>query len=88
MGVIPPWKEVSRTKRPGLRHSFRQFVHLSVQPLARMIQDEFRAKLELDVALDFSELMAGQGQGVSVAFGRRHGRGEGCQPVRIATILA
>ena len=50
------------------REAFRQFLHLSVQPLAKTIQEEFRAKLELNLTLDFSELMAGDLMGRARAF--------------------
>ena len=56
---ISPAMVGSRSDGTARREAFRQFLHLSVQPVTSSIQDEFRTKLELEVTLDFSELMAG-----------------------------
>lgn len=42
----------------GSREAYRRFLHSSILPLARLIEDEVRDKLEVDVRLDFDALMA------------------------------
>ena len=46
-----------------LRESLRQFLHLSVGPLARRLERELSNKLDADVQLDFTRLQASDIQG-------------------------
>ena len=55
----------------GLRESFRVFLHSTIQPLARLILDELRAKLdEPDLSLSFERLAAGDITGRARALGQ------------------
>lgn len=55
----------------GLRESFRVFLHSTIQPLARLILPELQAKLdELDLALSFERMMAGDITGRARALGQ------------------
>ena len=46
-----------------LRESLRQFLHLSVGPLARRLERELSNKLDADVQLDFTRLQASRRAG-------------------------
>ena len=48
----------SQGSSQGAREAYRQFVYLSVQPLAKMVSEELSKKLETEVSLNFSELQA------------------------------
>ena len=52
----------------GLRESLRQFLHVTIAPLARILQDEGTEKLAVPVELDFTALHASDVQGRGRAF--------------------
>ena len=52
----------------ALRESFRQFVHLSLMPLGRLIGEELSEKLETPISFEFRKLAAGDVQGRARAF--------------------
>ena len=47
----------------GQREAYRRFLHISVEPMARVVESEFLAKLGLELSLSFSGLFAGDLQG-------------------------
>ena len=59
----------ARSDGTARREAFRQFLHLSVNPVARQILSELRVKLDIpDMRLDFSELFAGDLSGRARSF--------------------
>lgn len=50
------------------REAYRQFVALSVRPMARLVEAELSAKLERDIGLDFSDLRSDDLSGRARAF--------------------
>ena len=53
----------------GQRESYRRFLHATLRPLAAIVEDELRAKLDAaDLALDFTDLQAADVQGRARAF--------------------
>ena len=65
-GVPPGLFEASDAT--GLRESLRQFLHVTISPLARILQDEAMEKLAAMVELDFTALHASDVQGRGRAF--------------------
>ena len=59
----------------GLREGWRQFLHASVAPVARTVEEELSRKLETDVRLDFTALAASDIMGRARAFGSMVGAG-------------
>ena len=64
------------------RESYRRFLHATIGPLARLVQDELRDKLDdPDLVLSFDSLFAGgpgrPGAGVPESRGRGHGPRQG-----------
>ena len=51
------------------RESYRQFLHGSVAPLARLVEGELSAKLDTDITLNFDALFASDVQGRARAYG-------------------
>ena len=74
----------------GLREGFRQFLHLSVTPLAALVAAELSRKLELPgITLRFRRLHAADLMGRARAYGSllsAGGEGEGMDPSRAAEI--
>ena len=64
---VPPGLFESQ-EATGLRENLRQFLHVTVSPLARVLETEARAKLETAVGLDFTALHASDVQGRARAF--------------------
>ena len=64
----------------GLREAMRQFLHLSVAPLAAIVSAELTRKLELPVSLGFRRLHAADIQGRARAFGSLVNAGTGDTP--------
>ena len=52
----------------ALREAWREYLHGSVAPVARTVEEELSAKLETDVRLDFTELAASDVMGRARAF--------------------
>ena len=52
----------------GLREGLRQLYHVTLQPVARIVEAELARVLEVDVALDLSALAAADVQGRARAF--------------------
>ena len=50
------------------RESYRRFLHATIVPLARVLQDELSAKLDGEVALSFGRLFTGDLSGRARAF--------------------
>lgn len=65
-GVPPGVFEASEAT--GLRESLRQFLHVTIGPLARVLETEASDKLGVKVALDFTALHASDVQGRARAF--------------------
>ena len=59
----------------GKREALRQFLHATLQPLAKVIQREAQAKLLATVTLDFTALGAANVQGKSRAYAALVGAG-------------
>ena len=58
----------SSAEATGLRESLRQFLHVTIGPLARVLETEASEKLGVKVALDFTALHASDVQGRARAF--------------------
>ena len=56
------------TEGTGRREAWRQYLHGTVQPLARIVAAELSAKLDSDIALSFEALFASDIQGRARAF--------------------
>ena len=56
---IPPSLQDSGADGTAQRESYRRWLHGSVQPLARLVEHELSAKLEVDARLSFRRLEAG-----------------------------
>ena len=66
---ISPAMTSARSDGTARREAFRQFLHLSVNPVARQILSELRVKLDIpDLRFDFGSLMAGDITGRARAF--------------------
>ena len=70
-----PVELVALADGTGQREAYRRFLFGSVLPLARIVERELAAKLETDVRLDFSELMASDLAGRARAFQSMVGAG-------------
>ena len=64
-----PWPLLSGAEGAAERESYRRFLHSSVEPVARVVEQELSAKLEVDVRLDMGALRAGDMAGRARAFG-------------------
>ena len=64
---VPPMLFEASGAAP-LRESWRQFLHASVQPVARLVAAELSAKLEQDIGLDLTGLHASDIMGKARAF--------------------
>ena len=60
---VPAGMMAAKSDGTFLRESLRQFLHLSVGPLARRLEHELSIKLDADVQLDFTRLQASDIQG-------------------------
>ena len=56
--LVPPELVTGEAMGTARREALRQFLHVGVQPLARIVEEELSAKLETDVALSFDRLQA------------------------------
>ena len=56
---VPPGLFASGGQSSANRESYRQLLHSTIAPLARLVSSELTEKLETDVSLDFAELKAG-----------------------------
>ncbi len=65
---VPQVLVQGRGDASGLREAWRQFLHGSVAPLARMVEEELSDKLNRTVELDFTALWAADVQGRARAF--------------------
>ena len=70
-----PVELVAASEGTGAREAYRRFLFGSVLPLARMVERELEEKIEADVRLDFSELMAADLAGRARAFQSMVGAG-------------
>lgn len=70
-----PLSLVAGDDATGMRESWRQFLHGSVAPLAKLVAAELSAKLERDIRFDFTELHAADVQGRARAFQSMAGGG-------------
>ena len=66
---IPPALVAARGTGTALRESFRQVLHSLLKPLAGLVVEELKLKLDPAAALDFSALRAGDITGTARAFG-------------------
>ena len=57
---VPAGMMAAKSDGTFLRESLRQFLHLSVGPLARRLERELSNKLDADVQLDFTRLASEQ----------------------------
>lgn len=64
---IPP-AMLDKGEAAGKREALRQFLHATLQPLARVIEAEAKAKLMASLRFDFTELHASDVQGRARAF--------------------
>ena len=65
---IPPVLGAGNTDATGLREGLRQLFHVTLQPIAKIVEAELARVLEVDVALDLSALAAADVQGRARAF--------------------
>ena len=65
---IPPQMFASGGQANAAREALRQFLHATVNPIARVLETEARDKLGVPVALDFTALHASDVQGRARAF--------------------
>ena len=65
---VPPSLFVSQADGTAQRESFRRLLHSTIQPLARIVQEELSAKLNGEVKLSFDSIMASDISGKSRAF--------------------
>lgn len=56
--LVPPELVMGDAQGTARREALRQFLHVGVQPLARIVEEELAAKLETDVRLAFDGLQA------------------------------
>ena len=47
-----------RAEAAGQREAYRRFVHGTIEPMARVVEVEFRGKMDLPCSLDFGRLFA------------------------------
>ncbi len=60
---------LSDSEGTGQREGYRRFLHATLAPIARMVQDELRRKLDdPDLGLSFDSLFAGDLSGRARAF--------------------
>ena len=64
-----PWPLLSGAEGAAERESYRRFLHSSVEPVARVVEQELSEKLEVEVRLDMGALRAGDMAGRARAFG-------------------
>ena len=66
---IPP--SLSDSKAPGTsqRESYRRFLHATLRPIGKLIEQELQAKLSESATLEFGELKAGDIASSARAFG-------------------
>ena len=69
MHGLPPSLVAARATGTAMREGFRQVLHGLLKPLGALVVSELQAKLDPDVALDFSALRAGDITGSARAFG-------------------
>ena len=74
---IPPALGAGNTDAAGLREGHRLFYHTTLQPVARIVEQELARVLEVAVELDLSALAAADVQGRSRAFRALVGNGTG-----------
>ncbi|MCY3856492.1 MAG: phage portal protein [Rhodospirillales bacterium] len=68
---VPPTLFVPNSDGTAQREAFRRFLHASLRPLARIMEAEFRSKLDApDLQLDLSELHAADVSGRARSFGQ------------------
>ena len=67
------------------REAYRQYVELTVEPLAALLADELSAKLETPIRLSFAQLYSRDMQGRAVSFKKMV---EGGMPVEKAAALS
>ena len=65
---VPPQLFAAGSQANASREALRQFLHVTVSPLARILEVEAAAKLSADVTLDFTALHASDVQGRARAF--------------------
>ena len=65
---VPPSLAASDAEGTAQREAFRRFLHLCVNPLARLIEAELSEKLDGEVSLSFDGLFAGDLSGRARAF--------------------
>ena len=65
---VPPMLFAASGQANASREALRQFLHLTVAPLARIVETEATAKLAVPVALDFTALHASDVQGRARSF--------------------
>ena len=65
---VPPQLFSGGAQANSAREALRQFLHLAISPVARVLEDEARAKLETDVSLNFTSLHASDVQGRARSF--------------------
>ena len=65
---IPPVLGSGGADATGLREGLRQLFHVTLQPIAKIVEAELARVLEVDVALDLSSLAAADVQGRARAF--------------------
>ena len=63
-----PVELVSKGEGTASREAFRRFLHSTVSPIGKLVEQELSAKLEQDITLDFSDLFASDVQGRARAF--------------------
>ena len=65
---IPPSLAIANSDGTAQRESFRRFLHSSVVPLAKLVEQELSTKLDAPVRLSFNELFAADLSGRARAF--------------------
>ena len=65
---VPPQLFSGGAQANSAREALRQFLHLAISPVARVLEVEARTKLEAAVALDFTALHASDVQGRARSF--------------------
>ena len=65
---VPPQLFSGGAQANSAREALRQFLHLAISPVARVLEDEARTKLETDVSVSFTNLHASDVQGRARSF--------------------
>ena len=68
-GVPPALVDASDSQGSGAREAYRQFLHVTISPVARSIEEEISMKLHQDISMSFSELGAADIMGRARAYG-------------------